>query len=279
MKSWRLDWTLKELFSIKNYKNHADALRHPSRFWIALFLKFIPDLWRKPLLLELKQGGSFFVRKFMTLYIYKEIFIDKCYDNPVLSGLDPVIVDIGANTGLFAIRMKQLYPESQIFCFEPNELNFEQLSINVQASKMSFIKPFQFGVGGRSRKEKLYTHKHNLGGHSIIQSEANSDEYTEIEIVAISEVFENLNIDKCDLLKIDCEGAEYEIIKSINRELAMRIEKIIFEPTASVYDVNELLEHLTNVGFVMIDNEGLYIAVKPESVNEIIMPQPVKLVS
>ena len=49
----------------------------------------------------------------MTLYIYKEIFVDRCYDL-TLDRSFPVIIDIGANSGLFALRIRQLYPSAQI---------------------------------------------------------------------------------------------------------------------------------------------------------------------
>jgi hypothetical protein len=39
------------------------------------------------------------VRDCMTLYIYKEIFVDRCYDLP-LDQSAPVIVDVGANSSV-----------------------------------------------------------------------------------------------------------------------------------------------------------------------------------
>ncbi|MHB1177219.1 MAG: FkbM family methyltransferase [Daejeonella sp.] len=261
MKSWRVNWTLNELFSAENYVKHREVLKSSSFFWLALGVKFFPKVWRKPILLRLKDGGAFYVKEFMTLYIYKEIFVDKCYDYPALGINNPVIIDIGGNTGLFSLRMKQLYPEASIFSFEPFQSNFRQLSATIEASNLKNVSAFPFGIGGTTRKERLYIHKNNIGGHSIMQSQANSNVYTEIELVSIREMFEQLKITKCNLLKMDCEGAEFEIIKNIDQELAASIEKIVFESTPTAYDVNELTDHLKNVGFEMVDRDGLCVAV------------------
>ncbi len=261
MKSWRLNWTLNELFSTENYARHKEVLKSSSIFWLALIVKFFPRVWKKPIFLSLKEGGGFYVKEFMTLYIYKEVFVDKCYDYPVLTVKDPVIMDIGGNTGLFTLRMKQLYPDSTVYTFEPFASNFNQLSATIDASKLKDVSAFPFGIGGKTRKERLYIHKNNIGGHSIMQSETNSDAYTEIELVSIQEIFKKLKITKCHLLKMDCEGAEYEIIKNIDRELAASIEKIVFEPTPTAYNVDELTEHLEKIGFDMVDRDGLCVAV------------------
>ncbi len=208
----------------------------------------------------------------MTLYIYKEIFVDKCYDYPALPVKDPVIMDIGGNIGLFSLRMKQLYPDAEIFSFEPFQSNFEQLTSTVEVSKLKNVSAFPFGIGGTTRKERLYIHKNNVSGHSILQSETNSDVYTDIELVSIREIFKKLKITKCHLLKMDCEGAEYEIIKNIDRELAASIEKIVFEATPSLYDLNELLGHLKNVGFNMVDRDGLCVAINNTEVKSVSEP-------
>lgn len=197
---------------------------------------------------------------FMTLYIYKEIFIDGCYDYPTLHA-EATIVDIGANTGLFSIRMKQLYPQSTLYCFEPFPTNFQQLQKNITMSGFQGVNIFQQGVGGHTRKEKLFIHKTNVGGHSIFQAETGGTSFVHIEIVSLKEVFKTQGVTKCSLLKLDCEGAEYEIIKSIDGELASSIDRILFEPTRGIYDVGELEEHLAKLGYKVVD-KGLCYAYK-----------------
>lgn len=261
MKFWRLNWTLREILTPKNYAQHKNALQSSWRYWMTLVLKFFPQLWKKPVLLRLKEGGAFYVNEFMSLYIYREVFVDKYYDYPELSTKDPVIFDIGANTGFFAIRMKQLYPSSVIYCFEPFPSNFKQLSTNIELSNFKDVNLLPIGVGGASRKEKLFIHKNNIGGHSIIQSETNNDQFVEIELISLKQIFKNQGISRCDFLKMDCEGAEGEIIKSLDTDLAASIDKIIFEPTPTVYDFEEIKNHLRSLGFSIVDQRGLCVAI------------------
>ena len=261
MKFWRFRWTLKEILTPKNYIKHKKELQSSWKYWVTLLKKFFPGLSKKPVLMKLKNGGAFYVKEFMSLYIYKEVFVDKCYDYPRLSVKDPVILDVGANTGFFAIRMKQLYPSAKIYCFEPFPSNFKQLSTNIAVSDFKDLHLFSFGVSGMSRKEKLYIHKSNIGGHSIIQSETNSDQYVEIELLSLKQVFKEQQIVNCNLLKMDCEGAEGEIIKSFDSELVQAIETIIFEPSHRVYDFEEIKNHLRSLGFSISNQQGLCVAI------------------
>ncbi|HEY1054919.1 MAG TPA: FkbM family methyltransferase [Emticicia sp.] len=264
VKNWRLNWALGQLFSFPSYKQQNAALKSSWPFWFSLIAKFFPDLYKRPVLLKLKEGGQFYIRDFMSLYIYKEIFVDKTYDYPDLQKINPVIIDIGANTGLFTLRMKQLYKDASIYSFEPFPSNFQQLSENVKLSSLEDVVLYKKGVGGESRTEKLYINKKNIGGHSLYQNEAQSDDYVEIEITSLEEVLNSLKVERFDLLKMDCEGAEFEIIKSITPELAKRIDIIIFESTESIYHIDELTSHLKGIGFTVefIERSANYVARK-----------------
>ncbi len=237
-------------------------LHSPFAFWFALFAKLVPHLWRPPIRLRLKRGGEFDVNEFMTLYIYKEIFVDGCYDFPRLPGNEPAIIDIGANTGLFAIRMMQIYPHAKLFAYEPMPGNYRQLQGNLRVSKIADCMAFQEGVGGRARAEKLFIHSRNVGGHSIYADIASSDKSIEIQLVDIRTALDRLQGRVCNLLKLDCEGAEYEIMKSLDKEAARRIERIIFEPTPTMYNIEELKLHLDEIGYHVQWNDGIFVALR-----------------
>jgi FkbM family methyltransferase len=249
MGSWRLNWLLKQIFSRSGYAKQRKVLKSLSPFYLSLLLKFFPSVYKKPISLKLKNGGQFFINDFMSLYIYNEIFIEHCYDYPSIPGKNPVIIDIGANTGLFALRMKQLYPAATLYCYEPFPSNFAQLSENIEASNLNDVTIVPKGVGGNSRTEHLYINNKNLGGHSLFASEAHSNDSVEIAISGIEEVLNYTGNESVDLIKMDCEGAEYEILKAITPEMVKRIKVIIFESTESVYDINELTDYLTAIGF------------------------------
>jgi FkbM family methyltransferase len=196
----------------------------------------------------------------MTLYIYNEIFVEGCYDIQLPNMQNPIIIDVGSNTGLFVLRMKQLYPDSIVYGYEPMPSNFTQLESNLKNSQLTRFEIFRKGIGSSARMEKLYVHEKNLGGHSIYNSQTTGKDYVEIELISIEDALQPLNGKPCDLLKLDCEGAEYEIMKSITHEIAPQIKLIIFESTPSLYDIHELINHLKMIGYTVRNTKGLYHA-------------------
>lgn len=258
--SWRLAWALGELTDAPAYRKHARVLHQPWKYWIAICAKLVPHLWPFAVHLRLRDGGSIAVVDFMTLYIYKEVFVDGCYDPPLASSPKATVIDIGANTGLFALRAKQLHPHAAIWCYEPSPVNYAQLNANLARSRFEDCSASRKGVGGKARTERLYLHKGNIGGHSIDATLADTTTYVDIELVDLESVLAALGGRACDLLKIDCEGAEYEIIMSIDSVLADRIDRIVFESTPSRYDLGALLGHLEALGYRVERHKGLHVA-------------------
>jgi FkbM family methyltransferase len=258
--SWRLRWAWKQLTEPSNFAGHRDTLISPWKFWFALGAKLVPNLWRPPIRLSLRPSGAINVVEFMTLFIYQEIFVDKCYDYPPIPLEQPVIVDVGANTGLFAVRMKQLYPRAQIHCYEPLPSNFVQLQQNLRQSGFGGCSLFNTGVGASSRAARLHVHDRNIGGHSLFANQVTGTHHVDIELVGLPTVIDRLDGRKCTLLKLDCEGAEYEILRSLDRNLGQYVENIVFEATPSLYDVNELVTHLEHAGYVVERHAALYVA-------------------
>ena len=262
MKSWRLNWIMSEIRDISNVYKHRQALYYSYKFWASLLLKFIPYIWPFTIKLHLRPIGVIEVKEFMTLYIYKEIFVDGCYDQPILASSEPIIIDIGANTGLFMIRMKQLYPKSKVFCYEPFPPNYYQLKRNVLLSRLENVEIFKMGVGGTEREEKLYVHRKNIGGHSIYKNQTGGSKFVEIKLIDVKNVLSSLEGKNCDLMKIDVEGAELEIIKSISPEISKRIENILIETTPSLYDVKGLIQHLEDIGYRVFKQRGMFLAIR-----------------
>lgn len=261
MKSWRMGWAYSQVSESENVARHRSALVAPWRYWAAMVLKLVPRVWPFPVRLQLAQGGTIVVNDFMTLYIYNEIFVDGCYDVPIKPRDSPVIMDVGANTGLFMLRMTQLHPNARILGYEPLPSNFAKLNHTLGSNNLRQCTPFMYGIGGATRTEQLYIHPGNIGGNSIYKELAgDAVQHLDIQVVDIATEMDKLNGEPCSLLKLDCEGAEYEIIKRIDSGLARRIEVIVFEPTPTAYDVHELVEHLNRVGYEVSISKGLYIA-------------------
>lgn len=142
--------------------------------------------------------------------IIQTIFVErKDYCFP--PGIKPkIIFDIGANIGVATVIMANLYPEAKIYAFEPERENYELLEKNV--SHYPNVKTFEAGLGDRMCSRVLFKSddSKNLGGYSTHikgKGQIADDAATILKTKIIEEKFGTP-----DLIKIDCEGAEYEIL-------------------------------------------------------------------
>lgn len=136
-----------------------------------------------------------------------------------------IIFDIGANIGTTALLLDHIYPNSTIYCFEPDEENFELLEKNVE--KYPNIIPLKYGLSDRDEEIELYdsTDELNYGGLSTIKK-GDSIPRTKIQVKNSRDICHNLNISNIDLIKIDCEGAEYSILSSIPKTILEKVQWI-----------------------------------------------------
>jgi FkbM family methyltransferase len=240
---------------------HRRVLVAPWKFWAALALKLVPGAWPWPIDLELRQGGRFAVREFMTLYIYTEIFVHRCYDAGLAAdlGAQPQIADVGANTGLFVVRARQLHPRGHVVAFEPLRANHQALRETLAMSGIDDVDARDEGVGGTARSERLYIHPRNLGGHSIVSGRGVSGTSVDIRLIDVRQMLESLG-GRCDLLKLDCEGAEWEIVRSITPREAACIRHMLIEPTPQLYDVEELVARLRALGYEVRFERDVFVA-------------------
>lgn len=155
-----------------------------------------------------------------------------------------VIFDIGGNIGLAAVYFAKLFPNSRIYTFEPVRENFELLKRNIKSFKN--IKAFNFGLGREEGEFPIYSnvdHK-NKGGFSLHQiSEHEEEVYCSVKISSVEKFIKENDIKKIDLIKIDTEGAEYEILTSIPEEIMRNVKWITGELHGNRDE--ELLEYLS----------------------------------
>lgn len=154
---------------------------------------------------------------------------------------DDIILDIGAHIGLFSLFASQFCKNGKIFCFEPIKENYEQLMNNIKINDIKNIVPFNYAVSSKTGKIKIYLND-DESGHSMFLENSN---YIEVDSISIIDIFKKNVIDKCNFLKLDCEGAEYEIVDLLSKNYLQRIEKTVIE--YHMADTKpELLENLEN---------------------------------
>ncbi len=153
---------------------------------------------------------------------FEEIFIEEIYKKGRIKK-DMVILDIGAAMGLSALYFKDY--AKMIYACEPFPDVYESA---VKNTSYANIKCFQIGIAGSTREATLYGYNNQPAATMEIRPDITSTE--QVQFMAIDDFFAENKINHLDLLKIDCEGAEYEIFCSEGFEkVAPKIDYIIGE--------------------------------------------------
>ena len=232
--------------------------------------------------------GYYFMKKYQIktdgflsyIYLYKEIFIEKCYDFPISDGM--VIFDVGANIGLFNLYMNSFKKDIQIYSFEPVPQIFRYLQDNIPKNQNNIA--IDKGLGHREERVKMnyiknasslssmnpfdtkkmkahdYIYEEECGifkgvCKSLLESEMKKPIEISVNITTLSNIIDQYNINKIDLLKIDVEGNELNVIKGIRPEHFNKIKYMIIEiENYREGNRDEILSILNKYGF-KIDNE------------------------
>jgi FkbM family methyltransferase len=158
-------------------------------------------------------------------YILNEIFYQKVYNNDfVCVAENDIVFDIGFNYGIFSLGA--IYKgASRIYGFEPNKNIFEKLKYY---PRQDIVKIFNCAVSDTYETLTFYEGNNTLSS-SIHNNVEDFKESYNVECVNFYDFIIKNNINKIDLLKIDCEGTEYEIINSIPDEFFKTIKKMHIE--------------------------------------------------
>jgi len=180
-------------------------------------------------------------------YILNEIFHLKIYNNDfVCVAENDIVFDIGFNYGFFTLDALTYKPK-KVIGFEPNPKLvkvFNQLDIDS-------VELHQVAVSDKAGSTIFY--ENNFSGKSSIHSDINSDTSLnsyQVNICSFNDMAEQYDV--IDYLKVDCEGAEYEIFESIPKEfLTNRIRKIALEFHHNINDIKvvNLISKIKQCGF------------------------------
>jgi FkbM family methyltransferase len=149
----------------------------------------------------------------------------------------PVIIDCGANVGVSVIYFKQLYPNSTIIAFEPDQKVFNCLQKNLAANHIQNVELVQKAVWIDNNGVNFGSE--GADGGSVFHS-ANKNLVPSIRLKDVLKRY-----DKIDLLKIDIEGAEVEVLLDCQDELGK--VKNLFVEYHSWSDQTQRLQELLAV--------------------------------
>ncbi|MEM7334657.1 MAG: FkbM family methyltransferase [Chloroflexota bacterium] len=234
------------------------------------------------------------LNQYETDYVFKEIFVDRCYLKHGIELKDgDTVIDIGANIGLFSLFVQQQIKDSTIYCFDPSPPIFELLKVNAQLYGQN-MKPFNYGISD-STKEATFTFYEKSSVFSSFHADAEEDETAVREVVinmledsgitdsealeqyvaelmadrmnstpyscqlrSLSDIIRENGIAKIDLLKVDAEKSELAILQGIDDEHWSMINQIVLE-------VHDQEGSLIRAVQEMLEEKGFHLAIEEET--------------
>lgn len=188
--------------------------------------------------------------------VVKESWVENVYQ---IHGSDfndtGIFIDIGANIGavsLFVAAMNdgrdQGMPAIKTYAYEPEPNNLSVLKQNiVNNEKREQVKIIGKAVSNFQGTMKI----NNRGGNSMLVD--HTQEGAEVKVVTLEDVFLDNEIEQCDVMKIDIEGAEYGLLLDANVDTLRRIKYLTLEFSATdLPTFGQTVAHLAQVFGIQI---------------------------
>lgn len=204
---------LKAINTIKNW--HA---------FVGVYLNVVKS---DHVILQLRNGIKIRLRVNSTdLMAFTHVWLLKEYEKP---GFDiqnnDIVIDIGGHIGLFVLFSSQYCKEGKIYCFEPVKENFDMLKSNVELNNIDNVIAVNAAVSATNGTVTIYLND-DESGHSMYVHGGKS---IQVKSISLAEIFDSYGISRCNYLKVDCEGEEYQIMGSLPAKYFDNIDKMCIE--------------------------------------------------
>ena len=159
------------------------------------------------------------------LYIlYKDIFVHRFYHFEAVRR-DPLILDCGSNIGMSVLYFKRIYPAARIIAFEPDPEVKPFLETNIIANKLKNVECIQAALSSDATKKVFFSD--GVCGSGLAESLTLEQSHTWKRYEVSCRRLRDFLTEPVDFLKMNIEGAEYEVLLDSEDRLRQIREMII----------------------------------------------------
>jgi FkbM family methyltransferase len=199
------------------------------------------------------------------LHGYWDVFVINFIKENTKKNNNYYFVDIGSHIGLITRQVANLNIKiKKFFCFEPLKLHFNLLKKNC-----SFIKKINFynyAIGVKKDKKKIYTNKLNSGNSSLIKINKSQYQYTLVleANTVLKKIIKTNYIKKNIIYKSDVEGYDEMIFLSLEENIIKKIDIAILEISNFKFllkNLNTFMNKIKNFNLIK-DDKGVKLNLK-----------------
>jgi FkbM family methyltransferase len=178
-----------------------------------------------------------------------------------------VFIDFGANEGYFSVLASRLVgPHGTVIAVEPQSRLQEVIQTNLGANGCSNVRLVRCVVSGRTEKVSLSLAPDvNTGSSSLFRQTKYVLPTEEVQGFSLVDFLDKVGVDRCDLMKVDIEGSEYDLFmttgdilqKGILKHVALEIHHSILASRGLSGD--SLHQHMIECGYRRDDDIGPWV--------------------
>ena len=165
---------------------------------------------------------------------------------------DHTIIDIGAHIGTFALLAARKVPNGKVYAIEANGETFNYLYINKHLNYLDNLITHHLALSSNANGSITLYHAEGNWGDSITRKHFFATEMEKVTTTNLAQFMENNTINSCDLIKLNCEGAEFQIILTTPIYILKRIKSmLVFFHLDLIkgYDLEQINNYLISAGF------------------------------
>jgi len=164
-----------------------------------------------------------------------------------------ICFDIGANIGHLSILMAKKAKNGLVISIEPSPRIFSYLLDNIQINKLNNIIPLNFAISEENGIKNFFTFTYADDQSALVIDKDWKSEKYKVATLRLDELIKILGISKIDFLKIDVEGAELLVLKSLGKDID-KVKYVWFEFNEDNYQKfnyggEEIIDFLKNHKF------------------------------
>ncbi|MEI8185391.1 MAG: FkbM family methyltransferase [Chlorobiaceae bacterium] len=203
--------------------------------------------------------------------LFPEIFVENCYeptpDFVVQDGWKTM--DIGANMGFYSCKAGTAAKNVQLISVEPVGGYYEKLKENLANNNITRAFPLHAAAVGIPTESIVISSWFTASGEQKVTwtppPEGSRTLTESVPGMTLAEILDAGNMEHCDLMKMDIEGAEFPIFEATPPEVWSRIDRIVMETheKSGTNDQQILVDTLTKQGFRVKTRPMFLYAIRP----------------